>query len=139
MSWSLPETAASFATDATTGAPSCHPAPVSLWLMTWRPLPDPEGPPLRRIGEDLDVLVRRFGAPGGAKAAAVFTRWADAVGDAVASHATPLSLRGTTLVVGVDAPAYATQLRMLTPQLLARLADLAGPGVVDAVEVRVRG
>jgi predicted nucleic acid-binding Zn ribbon protein len=57
----------------------------------------------------------------------------------VAAHAQPIALRGSTLVVGVDAPAYATQLRLLTPQLLARLAELTSPGVVEAVEVRVRG
>ena len=107
--------------------------------MSWRPTPDPDGPPLRRVADDLDVLVRRFGAPAGAAGANAFTRWEEAVGPAVAAHAQPLSLRGTTLIVGVDAPAYATQLRMLTPQLLARLAELAGPGSIDAVEVRVRG
>ncbi|GAC1385475.1 MAG: hypothetical protein NVSMB4_12800 [Acidimicrobiales bacterium] len=106
--------------------------------MPWRPAPDPQGPPLRRVGEDLDTLVRRFGASAGVSGADVFTRWAEAVGPAVAVHATPLALRGTTLVVGVDAPAYATQLKLLTPHLLARLAEMAGPGVVDAVEVRVR-
>ena len=107
--------------------------------MAWRPTPDPDGPSPRRVAEDLDVLVRRFGAPAGVAGTSVFTRWEEAVGSAVAAHAQPLSLRGTTLVVGVDGPAYATQLRMLTPQLLARLAEMAGPGSIEAVEVRVRG
>lgn len=106
--------------------------------MTWLPLADPEGPPLRRVGDDLDVVMRHCGAPAGRKIAAVFTGWPEAVGAAVAAHAQPLSLRGTTLVVGVDAPAYATQLRMLTPQLLVRLAEMAGPGAIEAVELRVR-
>ena len=107
--------------------------------MPWRPLPDPEGQPPRRLADDLDTLVRRLGVPAGSASAGVFTRWEEAVGAGVARHAQPLSLRGTTLIVGVDGPAYATQLRMLTPQLLARLAELAGPGAVEAVEVRVRG
>ncbi|HEY2428070.1 MAG TPA: DUF721 domain-containing protein, partial [Acidimicrobiales bacterium] len=98
--------------------------------MTWRALPDPEGAPPRRLGDDLDVLLRRAGAGGGLSSAPVFTRWSEAVGPAVAAHAHPSALRGRTLVVDVDAPAYATQLRMLIPQLLARLTDLAGPGVV---------
>jgi predicted nucleic acid-binding Zn ribbon protein len=107
--------------------------------MTWRAAPDPDGPPLRRVGDDLDVLLRRVGGGGAQATAAVFSGWDRAVGAGIASHAQPLSLRGTTLVVAVDAPAYATQLRMLTPQLIARLTELAGPGAVDAVEVRVRG
>ncbi len=65
--------------------------------------------------------------------------WNDAVGPSLAAHAQPLSLRGTTLVVAVDAPAYVTQLRLMTPQLLARLADLAGSGAVEAVDIRVSG
>jgi predicted nucleic acid-binding Zn ribbon protein len=104
----------------------------------WTPLPDPNGPPPRRVGEDLDAVVRQAGGAGGVAAVAVFARWADAVGPAVAAHAQPLRLDGTTLVVGVDAPAYATQLRLLSGQLLARLRDLVGPGAVDSVQVRVR-
>jgi predicted nucleic acid-binding Zn ribbon protein len=104
----------------------------------WKPSADPEKWAPHRIGDDLDVLLRRAGGAGGVASAAVFTRWEEAVGAAVAAHAHPLRLDGTTLVVGVDGPAYATQLRLLTAQLLTRLRDLAGPGVVDSVEVRVR-
>ena len=86
----------------------------------------------------LDPLLRRLGGGTSKTTAVVFRGWADAVGASMASHARPLTLRGTTLVVAVDGPAYATQLRLLTPQLLARLTELAGPGAVEAVEVRVR-
>jgi len=107
--------------------------------VSWTKLPNPDGPPVRRVGDDLDTIVRRAGVTGGQAAAAVFTRWEEAVGASIAAHARPVSVRGTTLVVGVDGPAYATQLRMLTPQLIGRLADLAGPGVIDSIDVRVRG
>lgn len=107
--------------------------------VTWRPLPDPDGPPPVRVADDLDRLMRRFGGAGGAATAVVFSRWEEIVGPAVAAHAHPVSVRGTTLVVGADASAYAAQLRLLTAQLLARVAELTGPGVVEAVEVRVRG
>jgi len=106
--------------------------------MAWTPLRDPDGVAPKRVNTSLDRIMRHIGSPSGAAGAAVFTRWEEAVGAAVAVHARPLSLRGTTLVVAVDAPAYATQLRMLTPQLLARLGQIAGPGVIDGVEVRVK-
>ena len=106
--------------------------------MPWTPQPDPDGWAPRRVGDDLDALLRRAGGAGGVAATKVFSRWEEAVGAAVAAHARPLRLQGTTLVVGVDGPAYATQLRMLSGQLLARLRDLVGPGAVDSVEVRVR-
>jgi predicted nucleic acid-binding Zn ribbon protein len=82
--------------------------------------------------------VRRFGGGGRDVLAAVFSRWPDVVGDAVAAHTRPLSLSRGTLVVAVDQPAWATQLRFLSGDLLARLADVAGPGAVRAIEVRVR-
>jgi predicted nucleic acid-binding Zn ribbon protein len=39
-------------------------------------------------------------------------------------------------VVGTDSTAWATQIRLLAPTLLARLADELGAGVVRAVTVR---
>jgi hypothetical protein len=56
----------------------------------------------------------------------------------VAAHARPAGLKGTTLLVAVDGPAYATQLRLLGRQLINRLGDVAGRGVIDAIEVTVR-
>jgi predicted nucleic acid-binding Zn ribbon protein len=106
--------------------------------VVWTPLPGSDGWAPRRVGDDLDELLRRAGGTGGAAVATVWARWGDAVGDAVAAHARPAGLRGTTLVVAVDSPAYATQLRLLGRQLLNRLAEFAGPGVIDAIEVAVR-
>ncbi len=106
--------------------------------MPWTPLPDTDGWSPHRVGDDLDQLLRRAGGSGGVAVAAVWARWDEAVGGAVASHAQPASLRGTTLVVAVDSPAYATQLRLLGRQLINRLGEIAGPGVIDAIEVTVR-
>ena len=106
--------------------------------MTWRPLPrrrDEEDPkPLR---PSLDRLARRVGAPETSALTTVFAHWEDAVGAAVADHAQPLSLHGTTLVVGVDEAGWATQLRYLANDVLARLATAAGTPVADRLEVRV--
>jgi predicted nucleic acid-binding Zn ribbon protein len=67
----------------------------------------------------------------------VFGRWAEAVGDAVALHVTPVKLDGSTLVVEVDDPAWATQLRFLETTLKQRLLEVAG-ATIDTVEVRVK-
>jgi hypothetical protein len=42
------------------------------------------------------------------------------------------------LVVEVDEPGWATQLRYLESELLARLAAVAGAGAVRSIDVRVR-
>ena len=67
----------------------------------------------------------------------VFGRWAEAVGDAVAAHITPVKLDGTKLVVEVDDPAWATQLRFLEATLKQRLLEVAG-ATIETIEARVR-
>lgn len=67
----------------------------------------------------------------------VFGRWEEAVGSAVAAHVQPVKLHGTTLVVEVDDPGWATQLRFLDATLRGRLAEVAG-ATIETVEVRVR-
>jgi predicted nucleic acid-binding Zn ribbon protein len=69
----------------------------------------------------------------------VFSRWEEAVGAGVAAHARPVSLNDGVLVVAVDQPGWATQLRYLSADLLLRLADVAGEGVVRRIEIRVEG
>ena len=56
----------------------------------------------------------------------VFSRWEELVGPAVARHTRPLRLEGGTLVVAVDEPPWATQVRVLAPGILARLVDQTG-------------
>ena len=102
------------------------------------------------FGESLDRVVRSLhnDTSGSAASAAtnsqtasqmggVFGRWAEAVGDAVAVHVTPVKLDGSKLVVEVDDPAWATQLRFLEATLKARLLEVAG-ATIETVEVRVK-
>ena len=98
------------------------------------------------FGDSLDRVVRslRPDTPGSASPAqtasqmgGVFGRWTEAVGDAVANHVTPVKLDGTKLVVEVDDPAWATQLRFLETTLKARLLEIAG-ATIETVEVRVK-
>ena len=71
------------------------------------------------------------------KMGGVFGRWDEAVGDAVAAHVKPLKLDGTTLIVEVDDPAWATQLRFLEGSMKQRLLEVAG-ATIETIEARVR-
>ena len=105
--------------------------------MTWRPLPgDGVGEP-RRLGASLDGVVRSLGGPGADALVALFARWPEIAG-AAAAHSRPVGMAGTTLVVAVDQPAHATELRYHATELLARACEVAGPGVAERLEVRVR-
>jgi predicted nucleic acid-binding Zn ribbon protein len=92
---------------------------------------------LRPVSASLGRLAASLGTPQPDVLAAVFARWAQVVGPSVAAHARPVTLRDGVLVVAVDQPAWATQINYLRADLLRRLEDAAGPGVVREVEVRV--
>jgi predicted nucleic acid-binding Zn ribbon protein len=68
---------------------------------------------------------------------AVFGDWTQIVGPQVAAHTRPESFDDGELVVSADSAAWATQVRLLAPQLLRRLAEDLGAGTVR--QVRVRG
>ena len=70
--------------------------------------------------------------------AGVFSRWEEAVGPQIAAHAKPAALVDGCLVVEVDHPTWATQLRFLETDLLTRLRDVAGVDEVARIELRVR-
>lgn len=65
----------------------------------------------------------------------VFGQWAALVGDEVAEHAQPESLKDGELVVRASSTAWATQLRLLQGQLLAKIAAGVGTGVVKRLRV----
>jgi predicted nucleic acid-binding Zn ribbon protein len=67
----------------------------------------------------------------------VVGRWRDVVGDQIADHCTPETFADGVLVVRTDSTAWAQQLKMLAPQLVGRMAEDIGQGVVT--EVRVLG
>jgi predicted nucleic acid-binding Zn ribbon protein len=65
----------------------------------------------------------------------LFGRWAAIVGEEVAEHAQPVSLRDGELTVQAESTAWATQLRLLQRQLLAKIAKGVGHGVVKRLKV----
>ena len=94
------------------------------------------------IGDSLNSVVRSLrndttDSTSSSQMGGVFGRWAEAVGDAVAAHVKPVKLDGTKLIVEVDDPAWATQLRFLETTVKQRLLKVAG-ATIDTIEARVR-
>lgn len=71
-----------------------------------------------------------------AAVAEVFGRWAEIVGSQVAGHVVPEAFEDGELVVTADSAAWATQMRLLAPQVLKRLGEELGAGTVRHVKVR---
>jgi predicted nucleic acid-binding Zn ribbon protein len=65
----------------------------------------------------------------------VFGRWAHIVGGDLAAHTTPERLADGELTVAADSTAWATQLRLLSRQLIKRLNAELGDGTVLRVRV----
>lgn len=90
----------------------------------------------RPVAEGLAAVISALRGPDVSTVRGVFGGWADAVGPQVAAHARPVRLDGTILRVEVDEPGWATQLRFLEADLLARLASTGS--TVTSIEVAVR-
>ena len=98
--------------------------------------------PLRDTLDDVVRALRGGGgsSSGGTSARALgtlFSRWTDAVGQSVADHARPVLLDGERLLVEVDEPGWATQLRFLEADVLERLRSVAGLQV-SRFDIRVK-
>jgi predicted nucleic acid-binding Zn ribbon protein len=91
------------------------------------------------IGDALAAVGRDLGMPATGAVTALERRWPEVVGEEVAEHATPSSVRDGVLTVVVDGPIWATQLRYLEAVILERAAAVTGDGVVTSVRVRVAG
>lgn len=66
---------------------------------------------------------------------AVIGRWAHLVGPEIADHCTPESFVDGRLLVRTDSTAWATQLRLLAPNVLGRLNEEVGDGTVTQIEI----
>ncbi len=108
-------------------------------MSPWRPLPseDPGSGP-RRVSASLDRVADALGAPDAGSLAALFDRWEEIVGPAVAAHARPASLSDGTLAVVCDHPGWATELGFLEGRIVERIAEVVGRPAVARLSVRVR-
>ena len=91
----------------------------------------------RHLGDVLNKVLQRMKVSDSSSSMGLFSQWRDIVGDAIADHVTPKRLEKRVLVVEVDDPAWATQLKFLEAQLLSTLKTKAGDEV-DSLDVKVR-
>ncbi len=93
-----------------------------------------EGDPVA-FGAAIEDLLAARGWQGEARVAQVTANWSATVGEDLAAHCRPVTLRDGLLSVEAESTAWATQIRLLAPRLLARIAEVAGSGVVTRLTV----
>jgi predicted nucleic acid-binding Zn ribbon protein len=96
--------------------------------------PDDRDPQL--LGSQVDRLVAEQGWALELRVRGVFARWPELVGADVGAHCTPESFADGKLVVRTDSTAWATQLRLMAPRLVALLNDQLGDGTIIRVTIR---
>lgn len=97
------------------------------------PGPDVRDPqPLGRLTRE---LAKKRGWSTHVAEGMVLGQWASVVGQQIADHATPTALNDGTLSVTAESTAWATQLRIMQAQLLARIAAAVGNGVVTSLKI----
>lgn len=104
--------------------------------MGWEPLRKPSGP--RRLEEALDQVTSGLKAPRAQVLKMVFEAWEELVGSVMAAHSSPVRLVGGELVVAVDDPAWATEMKFFGGELIGRINAAAEEEAVTSLTVRVR-
>ncbi len=92
----------------------------------------------RPIEASLDAVSKKLGMEDSRGLGRLFAHWTEIVGAAMSEHVQPIRLDREALVVSVDHPAWATQVRHLGDDLLDRIAERTGLARPHRVEVRVR-
>ena len=88
--------------------------------------------PLARV---LDQFVREQGWQEQSAVARLMDQWAAVVGEDVASHVQPTAFADGTLTLQAESTAWATQVRLLLPQVRKAIDEALGTGVVTKVSV----
>ncbi len=113
---------------------AAKPAPNRGGQRRWSgPGPDSRDP--QPLGLATSALAKSRGWSPRVAEGAVFAQWETVVGDQIAEHATPSSLREGVLTVEAESTAWATQLRLVQAQLLAKIAAAVGDGVVRSLRI----
>jgi predicted nucleic acid-binding Zn ribbon protein len=128
----------------TTAEPAPDPADGAPAPGSWRPGPGLgygiSGPgPSRRDPQALGGIAARLFTQRGwsvpLSVGGVVGRWREVVGDQVADHCQVETFEEGALVLRTTSTAWATQVRLLLPQLERRLAEEVGEGTVTSITV----
>ena len=99
------------------------------------PGPGPDSRDPQTLGRATSDLAKSRGWSPRVAEGSVFGQWATVVGEQIAEHANPAVLRDGMLTVEAESTAWATQLRLVQAQLLAKIAAAVGDGVVTSLKI----
>lgn len=89
----------------------------------------------QEIGNLFGKIVRDRGWSAPVAVGSVLSRWNQLVGPQIAEHCTPESFEDSTVVVRCDSTTWATQMRLLSHELLKHFDRELGQGVITVIRV----
>jgi len=87
------------------------------------------------ISVTLSELITRQEWKSGLAEGNLFTEWKRIVGGEIAEHATPITLLDGCLTIQTDTTAWATQLRLMSPTIVASIQQHPEGAVVEELKV----
>jgi predicted nucleic acid-binding Zn ribbon protein len=97
--------------------------------------PGPDSRDPQPLGNASRELAKKQGWSPRVAEGAVFGQWPTVVGAEISAHASPTGLRDGVLSVTAESTAWATQLRLIQKQVLAKIAAEVGDGVVTSLRI----
>jgi predicted nucleic acid-binding Zn ribbon protein len=97
--------------------------------------PGPDSRDPQPLGSAARDVAKKHGWSSRVAEGTVFGRWPSVVGQHIAEHARPTTLRDGVLSVSAESTAWATQLRIMQTQLIAKIAAEVGDGVVTSLRI----
>ncbi len=87
------------------------------------------------LGSAVDRLIRDQGWSDRSSVAVLMAQWAEIVGADLAAHVVPTSFGDGELVLQAESTTWATQVRLLRPQLQRAIDERVGGGVVTSISI----
>ena len=94
---------------------------------------------LEHFSESVDEMFTRLGLPDPVVMSGVSSEWEDLAGPPWSGRSRPLYMKGTTLVVEAVSPSMIAFLKYGETELLRRLSERFGEGVVASIEIKTPG
>ena len=84
----------------------------------------------------LEKLMKSIGAPDIDSTINLLEIWPELIGEELSSKISLVALNGSTLVVHVNDPAWSSQISWLEAQILQKIDESIGKGIVTAVKAK---
>ncbi|AZA12439.1 DciA family protein [Corynebacterium choanae] len=90
---------------------------------------------LEKLGDVLQREIADRGWRQGISSGVIMGNWRSIVGDTIADHTKVEMIKETTLFLSTDSTAWATNLRLMQPMLLQRIAEKIGDGYITTLHI----